>query len=57
MRKTNKTTRKSMKLDTQTVRTLSSDTLTSVAAAGGCTAGWSCCGDCTNSGFISCIEL
>lgn len=55
MRKTKNENRKSMKLDVQTVRALSPDNLAQ-AGAGYATAGWSCCGDCTHSGFLSCIN-
>lgn len=59
MRKHTTKHRKPMNLDLQTVRTLSSDRLTTVGGAAVChgTINWSCCGECTNSGFISCIEF
>jgi hypothetical protein len=55
MRKTNTPNRKIMKLETTTVRVLGNESLTTVAG-GFVTVNWSCCGACTHSGFISCVN-
>jgi hypothetical protein len=53
-KKTFAATRKLPGIQRETLRSLSE---TELAAAAGASATMSCCGNCTNSGFLSCIVV